>query len=217
MDNTGQFPFAFNELERRSSSTELSFYWRGILLSAYLVFPILIYLGVIPFSYRFEALMLVTALVGIWAIPVLGLRRLGMSRQFFGSSLKYHIPTLLVVGILYWLAYWNGWGRYDSQTVDRGFFVFYFLLSGPCQEFLYRGVFFATFASRNRKGYWSFLIVSAINFSFMHVIYDDIFTLGLTFIMGLIWAYIYWKAPSFWSIALAHGIIGAGAILSGLI
>lgn len=76
------------------------------------------------------------------------------------------------------------------------------------------------FAELNRSGVsrslWQILI-SAITYSLMHVFYNDLITLGVTLLMGVVWGMIYRKHPNFWGVALSHAVLGVVSILVGII
>jgi uncharacterized protein len=95
--------------------------------------------------------------------------------------------------------------------------VFYVFVSSPAQEFLYRSIVFAEIGASPIRNTALIVVVSALNFSFLHLLYHDVLTLFVTFIMGSIWGIIYVKYPNFWGVSLSHAVVGAVSIFVGLI
>jgi len=61
------------------------------------------------------------------------------------------------------------------------------------------------------------IIASAVTYSFLHLFYNDLITIMVTFVAGLLWGWIYHKYPNFWGVALSHSVLGAVSIMVGLI
>jgi len=89
-------------------------------------------------------------------------------------------------------------------------------VSSPIQEFLYRGFLFAIF-KRAKFPTWLQIILSTLLYSFVHLIYRDIPTLVFTLIIGMIWGWNYAKFLNLYSIIISHSLLGAIAILVGLV
>jgi membrane protease YdiL (CAAX protease family) len=97
------------------------------------------------------------------------------------------------------------------------FFVYYVFISGPSQEFLFRSNFFALMRRENIGGPVLQIIASAVTYSFLHIFYNDLITLLVTFAAGLVWGWIYHRYPNFWGVAFSHSVLGAASIMVGLI
>lgn len=54
-------------------------------------------------------------------------------------------------------------------------------------------------------------------YSFVHIIYKDIITIILTFIIGIIWFYLYRKDKNLFGVSLSHCIVGILTIFLGII
>ena len=93
--------------------------------------------------------------------------------------------------------------------------MFYIIISCPIQEFLYRGVFGYFEKQYNNKYIW--LILSSFCYAFMHVIYKDMLTCILTFIIGIIWYILYRKDYNLIGVSISHIIIGILTISLGII
>ncbi len=92
----------------------------------------------------------------------------------------------------------------------------YILLLSPVQEFIYRGVLTAILKQRNISNK-IILIFTSILYSFVHIIYLDIVTLILTFIIGMIWHKIYMKTENLIGVSISHSVLGAVTIVLGII
>ncbi|MEI6478326.1 MAG: CPBP family intramembrane glutamic endopeptidase [bacterium] len=97
------------------------------------------------------------------------------------------------------------------------YYVRYVLLFCPFQEVIYRSLVFARLRREGITGMWPLILLTAITFSFVHILFLNAFTLFLTLVIGLVWGYMYYKQKSFWAVALSHGILGALTIAIGLL
>jgi uncharacterized protein len=183
----------------------------------YILPVLLIYLGLIPFSWRFSILIL--AAVAILAIARLyrfSPRELGITKQNFSSSLSAIALPTLASALLMVVYYMLQGTRIDNSAYTWPFYLFFVAVSSPLQEFLYRGFLFGIF-SRAKLGIWLQILLSTLLYSFVHLIYQDIPTLLSTFIFGLFWGCHYAKFRNLHSIIISHSVVGAIAILVGLV
>ena len=95
------------------------------------------------------------------------------------------------------------------------FYLFYIFVSCPLQEFLYRGVFGYFDKVYNNK--YLFLILSSFCYSFVHIIYKDILTCALTFLIGIVWYLLYRKDYNLVGVSISHIILGILTISLGII
>lgn len=184
---------------------------------AYILPVLVIYLGLVPFSWRFSILIL--AAVAILAIARLyrfSALELGFTQQHLGTSLKaIAIPTLAST-LLMLIYYMMQGSRIDNSAYKWTFYLFFVGVSSPVQEFLYRGFLFSIF-SRAKVSLWTQIILSTFLYSFVHLIYQDLPTLLSTFIFGMFWGYHYAKYRNLYSVIVSHSLLGAIAILIGLV
>jgi uncharacterized protein len=188
-----------------------------IVTSGYILPVLLIYLGLVPFSWRFYILIL--AAVAILAIAQLyrfSPRELGITKQNFSSSLSAIALPTLASALLMLIYYLLQGTRIDNSAYTWPFYLFFVAVSSPLQEFLYRGFLFGIF-SRAKLAIWLQILVSTLLYSFVHLIYQDVPTLLSTFILGLFWGCHYAKFRNLHSIIISHSILGAIAILLGLV
>lgn len=97
------------------------------------------------------------------------------------------------------------------------FFVYYLIISSTSQEFLFRSTLFALMNKAHISRAMVQILVSAVTYSFVHIFYRGMITLVATFVIGLLWGWIYYKYPNFWGAALSHALVGATSIKTGLI
>ncbi|MDP5339308.1 MAG: CPBP family intramembrane metalloprotease [Nodularia sp. (in: cyanobacteria)] len=184
---------------------------------AYILPVLLIYLGLVPFSWRFSILIL--AAVAILAIARLyrfSAVELGFTKQNFSSSFRAIALPTLASALLMFIYYIIQGARIDNSAYTWPFYIFFVAVSSPLQEFLYRGFLFGIF-SRAKLAIWLQILLSTLLYSLVHLIYEDVPTLLFTLILGLFWGYHYAKYRNLYSIIICHSILGAIAILVGLV
>lgn len=184
---------------------------------AYILPVLLIYLGLVPFSWRFYILIL--AAVAILAIARLyrfSTVELGFTKQHLRSSLSAIALPTLASALLMFIYYMMQGSRIDNSAYTWPFYLFFVAVSSPLQEFLYRGFLFGIF-SRAKLAIWLQILLSTLLYSFVHLIYQDVPTLLSTFLLGIFWGCHYAKYRNLHSIILSHSLLGAIAILVGLV
>ena len=187
-----------------------------IFFSLYATPIVLLLSGVIPRSYAHDLLFIFLPVMFVYGrIRRFSFLKLGFSPHwerglreniFFSLIAISGIATLYFVGIL----------KDPQHMKDGHFFIFYVCFSCPAQAFLYLSI---PFAELERRGYGknTYIWVSALNFCFLHAFFLDWPTLVVTFIMGLIWGWIYGKYQNFWGCAISHMVLGVLSIIVGLI
>ena len=188
-----------------------------IILAIYVSPVFLILTGLVPFEYRFYVLEVATILVVLYSLSAsVGLNRLGFSQKNLWASIKHILPITLIFALPIMLALILGWTRVDNSKISWSFYLFFIFISSPSQEILYRGYLFHLLgkAGLNRSG---LIILSSILYSFVHLIYLDIATLVITFIIGIFWGINYQKYRNIYGVILSHSILGAMAILAGMV
>jgi uncharacterized protein len=188
------------------------------LLSLYAALALLLGGGIIPYAYRFHCLILLCFLMILYAryrkftLKDLGFRYDTLQKSLFWNSV---LSLFIVTAIL--LAYHFNLIRTATIPDWSWFFLFYIFISSPAQEFLYRSIVFAELAASPIRNTTATVLISALNFSLLHLLYHDVLTLFVTFIMGSVWGIIYVKYPNFWGVALSHAVVGTVSIFVGLI
>lgn len=190
-----------------------------VFLAATLYLPVtLIWMGIIPFQYRFAVMFCVLLVI----VSYVWLRKfswsdLGFRRDTLKKSMMWNFGTsLLFLSLLYWL---HEAGLIGKETINFWplFFVFYILILTPAQEFFFRSILFAEMGNLREKRYWSIIILSSLSFCFLHIIYQHAVMMLVTFFIGLIWSIIYHKYPNFWGVTLSHAMLGTAAFALGVI
>jgi len=188
------------------------------LIGFYYLPTVLIWRGFLPFEHRFAVLVILTLVVAAYSLYIgLTIRDLGFRRDTLAGALTVNgILSVLIVLALYILFKAN---LLREPTLPKWslFYPFYVLVSGPAQEFLFRSVLFAEMARNGIRSPLLLVLISAITYSFLHVIYNDAITLVVTLVMGITWGCIYQRFPNFWGVTLSHVVLGIVAMLVGLI
>lgn len=188
-----------------------------VLLLLFFLPASLIASGFVPFTFRLPLLLLsfcVTVVYSVYRGFTLG--ELGIRVDNLGLSLRVNIVLTLLFSALFALLFYLKLipgPFYPAMTV---FFPFYLLLSSPMQEFLFRSFLFAEMRAAGVRNGWALVLFSALSFSFIHIIYGDWLTLGLTFCIGLLWALIYYYIPNLVGVSVFHGVVGIFGVLAGV-
>ena len=178
----------------------------------YILIPFLILIFPVLFQYKFYILTILGLLI-YFILRKFGIKNeeLGIKRENIVNSILNNLPICVVSIIIIFLIKILGFDKFTPNETMY-FYVFYIFVSCPLQEFLYRGIF-GYFD--NGKNYILFL--SSFMYSFVHIIYKDIITIILTFIIGIIWFWVYRKDKNLFGVSLSHCIVGILTICLGII
>lgn len=94
-------------------------------------------------------------------------------------------------------------------------FFFYPIFSAYAQEVIYR-LFLLKRYSYIIKGKIPYVLVSAILFSYAHIVYFSVLSLVLTFIAGIYLAVVYYQTRSVLFVSILHGALGFFIFTVGL-
>jgi len=185
-----------------------------LLILIYILAPLIILFNRNLYDKKFYIL----TILGILIYIILKLCKvsnddLGINKNII-ASLKRNIPLILVFLAIIVILSILGLNRYNPNE-PVSFYVFYILISCPIQEFLYRGVF--GYFERINKHKYLWLILSSICYSFVHIIYRDVLTCIITFIMGIVWYLLYRKDYNLSGVCLSHIVLGILTISLGII
>lgn len=103
----------------------------------------------------------------------------------------------------------------EQPTVWAMVMLLYPFLSALPQEFLYREFFFVRYKELFKKD-WILVYMSAITFSFLHIIYDNPWALLLSLAGGFMFARTYHKNRSLFWVSVEHAIYGGLVFTIGL-
>lgn len=93
--------------------------------------------------------------------------------------------------------------------------VLYPILSALPQEFIYRSFFFHRYDDLMSLKYAT-VIVSALAFSFLHIVYHNWWAVGLSFSAGILFGITYQKTESLFWVTVEHAIYGCLVFTLGL-
>ena len=186
-----------------------------IILTIYILFPIIIFLNTSLYEIKFYILTVLGLMIFlIMKLFKLSNRDLGISKDNILSSVKRNALFVIACVVIIVICKILHINRYEpNETIY--FYIFYILISCPLQEFLYRGVFGYFEKIMASKYLW--LILSSFCYSFVHIIYKDILTCMLTFIIGIVWYLLYRKDYNLIGVSLSHIVLGILTISLGVI
>lgn len=182
----------------------------GILL--FLGIPLLFYFKLVPLP-KILALLLVAAYCGyqLWKDSGIGRNMfVGSSDSDISKSIFLRFPV--VCGFLVALVWIFQPDQFFVFPAERPFLwmivmVVYPVLSALPQEFIYRTYFFHRYGSLTSLRY-STLILSALAFAFLHIVYDNWWAVGLSFIAGLLFGSTYARTKSLFWVTVEHTLYG---------
>ena len=186
------------------------------IVCVYLMLPILIYIGVIPWNMKFAALV-VGAVAMYIVMRILGHTHsdIGITRQRTIYSLKTVLPITIALLIATGLFLLLEKPRF-SPTEGIGFYVFYILISCPAQELLFRGIL-SRMLQELRLHRVLELGVAATLFGYVHIIYGDMLTVVVMSIVGLFWYRAYQRSSNIIGVTISHVVLGVMTIALGII
>ena len=155
----------------------------------------------------------------------------------FKKSILFFLPYLLVSVVIFCICYftnwYTSWGVVDGYgwsnnillnnffgwiniSVDKKFYpyifgLFYFFISVPIQEFVFRVIFLQFI-----KNKYQFVIINSIVFTLIHIYYMKPLALIMVFIMSILISLDYFKNRSFTTICLFHFLMASFAFTLNL-
>lgn len=188
------------------------------ILFTFFVPPVLIWAEIIPFAYRFYALFSVLAVFSLYCLRRrYSLYELGCRTDNLRSSLTWNLLFCAIGAVGLYTTQKAGILRPDTPTYLPSMYVFYILFLGPIQEVIFRGILFAEMKRIEIIDHRWMVLVSTVSFCFLHIIYNHLPLLLITFACGLTWGIIFAKRPNIWGISLSHSLLGALAMFLGVI
>ena len=186
------------------------------IVCVYLMLPILICIGVIPWNMKFVALIVGAVMMYI-LMRILGNTHsdIGITRQRTIYSLKTVLPITIILIIAAGLFLLLEKPRF-SPTEGIGFYVFYILISCPAQELLFRSIL-SRMLQELRLHRALELGVAAALFGYAHIIYGDMLTVVVMSIVGLFWYRAYQRSSNLIGVTISHVVLGVMTIALGII
>ena len=186
-----------------------------VVLMIYILLPIVILFNNYLFEIKFYLLTIISALIfTLFKIFKVSNKELGISKDNLLKSIKRNLILILVSIIIIIVFKIMNMDKYNPNETLL-FYIFYILISCPAQEFLYRGVF--GYFDMNSKYNYIWIILSSLCYSFVHIIYKDLLTCVLTFIIGIIWYILYNKDKNLCGVTLSHMVLGVATLFLGII
>lgn len=172
-----------------------------------LVLPVLlIYFNIIPFMYR-KFVLITVVLITIFGIYIektsiyeLGIRSDNLKNTF----IPYFLFTFIAAVLTVWYAWYSGKTPVESWW-KIPYLQYIFIPTSIVQEFIYRG-FFQTQYQKFLKPSISILII-AIVYSFMHILWGSGEFIILTLLAGLIWGILWYKYPNLIWMSISHSVL----------
>jgi len=185
------------------------------ILYLFLIPIMLLYYKVIPGNARILVLMVITILIyGIARYEKWNKIDFGIRENWKENFLPYLIFTLLGVAVLLLVEDLEIGKPMLSWWTNLKFLLLFIPLS-VAQEILFRGVLM-NMLRRVFSNKWFVIILNASIFSLMHIIYlNALFTLTLTFIAGIGFAWMYYKYPNLVLISISHTILNFTGMILG--
>jgi membrane protease YdiL (CAAX protease family) len=143
------------------------------------------------------------------------LRELGFTAQYFGRALLLMLlPMLIGSALLIGIGYWAGSLNFDSRFWARiAFLPWWGLLQQyVLQAFIYRRLRFifvteqAGTAERAKRTRIAILTAGAL-FALVHA--PNLTLVVVTLVAGVIWSWVYERAPNLFALGLSHGVMSA--------
>lgn len=177
------------------------------ILYLFLIPIMLLYYKVIPNNGRILALLIVAILIyGIARFEKWNREDFGVRNNWREYFLPYLIFTIVGVVLLFLLQELEIGKPMLNWWTNLKFLLLFIPLS-VIQEIVFRGVLM-NMLRRVFNNKWFIIILNASVFSLMHIIYlNALFTLSLTFVAGIGFAWIYYKYPNIVLISIAHTIL----------
>lgn len=185
---------------------------------------------ILPLAYRFSpvrppALPLLWLVTGYALWQLLRSPGFDRARLWNGGEFARQLPAILmafaVAGFVLWLAV-HRFAPHLEWSFVRNHPAFwaivmaaYPVLSVYPQGILYRAFFFERFGAL-LPGKWSVIVLSAIAFAFLHIIFRNPIAPALTLLGGLLFAWRYAETGSLAASSFEHALYGCWLFTLGL-
>ena len=178
----------------------------------YLAIPLLILFFPILFRYKFYILVSFGIII-YFLIKANNISNdeIGITKNNIFKSFINNLPIISVSIFIIILMRILNLNKFTPNE-NIYFYLFYIFISCPIQEFLYRGVYGYFDNGKN-----NILFLSSFMYSFVHIIYRDLLTNVLTFIIGLIWFSLYRRDKNLLGTSVSHCVLGILTILLGIV
>jgi membrane protease YdiL (CAAX protease family) len=149
---------------------------------------------------------------------IVGWREIGVRSDNLFSSVAINAVVLIGLAVPLLLAYMLGLIRAPTAPTWTAFYPLYILVFCPAQEFSCRALMFAELNRLRDVPRPVFqILITAMVFASIHVIYRDMLTLLASLMMGLIWGLVFLIRPNLIGVSLSHAALGLMSIMVGVI
>jgi hypothetical protein len=168
--------------------------------------------GVVDFQWRFPVFFGAMLIAILISAKLYRRADLGLSPLLDLDALKAQIPVT-IVGLAA-VGFMKAFEIVQPVPVEKTpvFYLFYFLLLAPAQEFVYRSI---PFAEMDRLGVRSVAIRYAaliVPYVAVHIVYQNTLLLLVSMFGGAWWAYSYLARRNWLAVAVSHAIVGCAAV-----
>jgi membrane protease YdiL (CAAX protease family) len=190
------------------------------LLILFVGIPLLFYWDLVPLP-KVSMLILAAGYCGwqLWRDPDFGISMLvRKDSQDVSRDILMRLPFVIIalVGII-WVMHPDQFFAFPSERpiVWMVVMVVYPLLSALPQEFIFRTFFFHRFGEFFTLKYGT-ILASTAAFSFLHIIYDNWWAVGLSFLGGLLFSITYERTKSLYWVTVEHALYGCLVFTLGM-
>ena len=182
--------------------------------------PLLFYWDLVPLP-KVSVLILAAGYCGwqLWRDPDFGISMLvKRESKNISKDLLIRLPFVIVVlvGII-WILHPDRVFAFPSERPIMWMVVMllYPFLSALPQEFIFRTFFFHRYGELLTLKYGTILASSAA-FSFLHIVYDNWWAVGLSFLGGLLFSITYYRTKSLYWVTVEHALYGCLVFTLGM-
>ncbi len=172
--------------------------------------------GIVPFLPRqrwimaIPLLLAVALMIGSHRLHGEGLTEIGLTFSHFARALGLTLlPGMVSVAIFVWIG-WSGMSQHRLEKLPAELLLL--PLSGIVQQYLLQGFIYRRIrfmltgevAGGGPGRIWMSILLTASIFSFIHA--PNLMLMFLTLTGGIIWSWIYERAPNLYVIGISHGL-----------
>ena len=186
----------------------------------YVTLPTLLWLGVLPIKFRLGFLVGVClAVAGMCYFLKVPRSKLGLGKPSATAKGLLIGLGVFVVCFVGWVLIFSFLGRAPLPLIRSDpprllTIVCFYWISALAQEFLMRSFFFYRYRPLLPEG--SLVLLNAMIFAFIHIIYGSWISVALSFPIGLFLAWLYSRYPSLVAGTVTHYLFGLLAFAGGL-
>jgi len=189
-------------------------------LTLFVGIPLLFYWDLVPLP-KVLVLLLAAGYCGwqLWQDPDFGISMLvRRESKNISKDLLIRLPLVIIVLVaIIWVLHPDRFFAFPSERPVMWMVVMllYPLLSALPQEFIFRTFFFHRYGELITLKYGT-ILASTASFSFLHIIYDNWWAIGLSFLGGLLFSITYSRTKSLYWVTVEHALYGCLVFTLGM-